>query len=119
MMSSIINRIDVGARTSRAVVHGGTVYVAGQVAKKNTGEDVTAQTAEVLASIDELLAKAGSSKDKLLMATIFLSDMANFDAMNSIWDKWVSQGHTPARATVEAKLATPDLKVEIVVTAAA
>lgn len=114
-----ITRIATGPRTSRTVVHAGTVYVAGQVAKKSAGADVATQTAEVLASIDELLAKAGSSKEKLLMATIFLADIADFEAMNSVWDQWVPQGDTPARATVQATLAMPDLKVEIVATAAA
>jgi enamine deaminase RidA (YjgF/YER057c/UK114 family) len=100
---------------SQAVVHGSVAYLAGQVAK---GENVTAQTEAVLGQIDALLTTAGTDKTKLLTATIYLADMATFGEMNAVWDKWVSAGNTPARATVEAALATPEYKVEIVVTAA-
>ncbi|QFR32112.1 RidA family protein [Ancylobacter sp. TS-1] len=110
-----IKRIEVGPRMSEAVIHGSVVYLAGQVAK---GETVTAQTEAVLASIDALLAQAGTDKSKLLTATIYLADIATFAEMNAVWDKWVSAGNTPARATVQALLATPDYKVEIVVKAA-
>lgn len=110
-----IKRIETGPRMSQAVVHGSTVYVAGQVA---TGASVTEQTSAVLAQIDALLASAGSDKTKLLAATIYLTDMATFGEMNAVWEAWVAPGHTPARATVEAALATPAYKVEIVVTAA-
>lgn len=110
-----IKRIEVGPRMSEAVVHGSVVYLAGQVAK---GDGVTAQTEAVLAQIDALLAKAGTDKTRLLTTTIYLADIATFAEMNAVWDKWVSAGNTPARATVEAALATPEYKVEIVVAAA-
>ena len=97
---------------SQGVVAGGLVYVAGQVAD-NTGADVKGQTAEVLAKIDAVLAKAGSGKSMLLSATIYLKDMADFAAMNQVWDAWVAADGKPARATVQAALATPDYLVEI------
>jgi enamine deaminase RidA (YjgF/YER057c/UK114 family) len=105
-----INRFDAGPRMSQAVVHNGTVYVAGQVAK---GATVREQTTQVLKQIDALLKQAGTDKTRLLSATIWLTSMANFSEMNSVWDAWVSAGNTPARATVEAKLATPEFAVEI------
>ncbi len=113
-----INRIGVGPRMSKAVVHGNIVYLAGQVADKTVGKSVAEQTQEIVGIIDSLLAEAGSDKTKILSATIYLSEIATFPEMNSVWDKWVVQGHTPARATVEAKLVTPDYKVEIAVIAA-
>ena len=113
-----IQRHEVGARMSKAVVHGNTVYLAGIVANEPKGKSVTEQTKDIVAQIDGLLAKAGSDKAKLLSATIYITDMANFAEMNSVWDTWVVPGNTPARATVEAKLATPDYKVEIMVVAA-
>jgi enamine deaminase RidA (YjgF/YER057c/UK114 family) len=112
-----IQRIDPGPRMSQGVVAGGIVYVAGQVAD-NTSADVTGQTAQVLAKIDAVLAKAGSSKSKLLSATIYLKDMADFAAMNQVWDAWVAADGKPARATVQAALATPDYRVEIQAVAA-
>lgn len=111
-----IRRIDVGPRMSDIVIHNNTIYLAGQVG--TPGASVTEQTKAVLASIDELLAKAGSDKTKILQAIIWLADMSTFGEMNAVWDAWVPQGHTPARATGEAKLATPDYKVEIIITAA-
>ncbi|MDH6229840.1 enamine deaminase RidA (YjgF/YER057c/UK114 family) [Mesorhizobium soli] len=111
-----IRRIDVGPRMSDIVIHNNTIYLAGQVG--TPGASVTEQTKAVLASIDELLAKAGSDKTKILQAIIWLADMNTFGEMNAVWDSWVAQGHTPARATGEAKLATPDYKVEIIITAA-
>ena len=102
---------------SQAVVHGDTVYVAGQVAS-DASADVAGQTRQVLASIDKLLAAAGSDKTRILSATIYLADIGTFAQMNSAWDAWVPQGHTPARATVEAKLAAPQYRVEIQVIAA-
>lgn len=114
---STITRIETGPRMSKAVVHGDTVYLAGIVANDPKG-DITAQTKDVLAQIDALLAKAGSDKSKLLRANIWITDMKNFAAMNAVWDSWVSPGNTPARATVEAGLATPDYLVEIMVVAA-
>ena len=113
-----IQRIDVGPRMSKAVVNGNTVYLAGIVANDPKGKDTTAQTKDILAQIDGFLAKCGTDKSKLLTANIWITDMKNFAAMNAVWDAWVSQGNTPARATVEAKLATPDYLVEIMVVAA-
>jgi enamine deaminase RidA (YjgF/YER057c/UK114 family) len=113
-----IQRIGAGPRMSKAVVHGDTVYLAGQVADKTKGASVADQTAEILAMIDDLLAQAGSDKTKILSATIWLTDMSTFPEMNSKWDTWVVQGATPARATVQANLAAPEYKVEIAVIAA-
>lgn len=112
----MITRLDPGARMSEAVIHGDTVYLAGQVGEP--GDDVTAQTKTVLAEIDGLLARAGSDKSKILSATIWLADINDFAAMNSVWDQWVDKDNPPARATSEARLATPDYKVEIIVVAA-
>ncbi|MDQ0513338.1 RidA family protein [Ancylobacter amanitiformis] len=110
-----IKRIEVGPRMSQAVVHGSVVYLAGQVA---LGDGVAAQTRAVLDQIDALLAAAGTDKTRILTTTIYLADISTFGEMNAEWDTWVAAGHTPARATVEAALATPDYKVEIVVSAA-
>lgn len=115
---SDIRRINVGKRMSDAAVHNGVVYLAGQVAD-DTNQDVKGQTAQVLATIDRLLADAGSDKTRMLQVQIFLSDIANFPAMNEVWDAWVPQGHTPPRATIESRLATPAYLVEIKVIAAA
>ena len=112
-----IKRLHVGKRMSEAVVHNGVVYLAGQVAE-DPSQDVKGQTRQVLAAIDKLLAECGSDKTRMLQVQIFLSDISEFGAMNEIWDAWVPQGHTPARATVEANLATPDYRVEIKVIAA-
>ncbi len=112
-----IKRFHGGPRMSQAVVCGGMVFLAGQVAE-DTGQDVSGQTRQVLAAIDRLLAEAGSDKSRLLTAQIFLADMADFAAMNRIWEAWVVPGQTPARATVQAAMAAPNYKVEIVVTAA-
>ncbi|HZQ14251.1 MAG TPA: RidA family protein [Pseudolabrys sp.] len=113
-----IERKEVGPRMSQIVVHGDTVYLAGIVAHAAKGKSVTEQTKEILATIDKYLAQAGSNKTKLLSATIYITDMAKFAEMNAVWDAWVSAGNTPARATVEARLAAPDYNVEIMVTAA-
>ena len=113
-----IRRIGVGPRMSQAVVHGETVYFAGQVATQAAGRSVAEQTREILASIDKLLAEAGTDKTRLLSATIYLADMATFAEMNAVWEPWVAPGATPARATVEAKLATPSHTVEIACIAA-
>ncbi len=113
-----ITRIEVGRRMSQAVVHGDTVYLAGQVAAKPEGASVGEQTRQVLAQIDALLATAGTDKTKLLSATIYLADITTFGEMNAQWDAWVAAGETPARATVEANLAAPIYAVEIVVVAA-
>ena len=112
-----IERHEVGPRMSKCVVHGNTVYLAGIVSNDPKGKSMTDQTKDIVAQIDGLLAKAGTDKSKLLSANIWITDMANFADMNAVWDTWVSPGNTPARATVEAKLATPDYKVEIMVVA--
>lgn len=113
---SDIKRIESGQRMSQAVTHNGTVYLAGQVGA--AGTSVTEQTQTILSQIDTLLKKSGSDKTRILYAQIWLADMADFAEMNAVWDGWVAPGHAPARATGEAKLATPDYKVEIIVTAA-
>ena len=113
----MIKRLESGPRMSQAVVHGNTVYLAGQVAD-DPSVDVAGQTRQILASIDKLLAAAGSDRTRILSATIYLAEIGTFAQMNSEWDAWVPQGHTPARATVEAKLATPQYRVEIQVIAA-
>jgi enamine deaminase RidA (YjgF/YER057c/UK114 family) len=113
-----IQRFETGPRMSQVVVHSDTIYLAGVVAKTAAGESVAKQTQEVLSIIDGHLATAGSDKSKLLTATIYLTDMKNFAEMNAVWDGWVSAGNTPARATVEVKLASPQYGVEIMVIAA-
>ena len=113
-----IQRFETGPRMSQVVVHGNTVYLAGVVAHKAAGESVTKQTQDILATIDSHLAKAGTDKSKLLSANIYITDMKNFAEMNAAWDAWVSPGNTPARATVEAQLASPQYSVEIMVVAA-
>lgn len=114
-MSTKIQRIEPGRRMSGAVIHGDTIYLAGQVGQ---GADVTAQSKSALAEVERLLALAGSDKSRILSCTIWLADMADFAAMNAVWDAWVDPANPPARATGEAKLATPDYKVEFIVTAA-
>ena len=111
-----ITRFDQGPRMSQAVVHGDTIYLAGQVAEP--GASVTEQTRAVLAQVDALLERTGSDRNHLLSATIWLADMADFAEMNAVWDAWIAGGQAPARATGEAKLATPDYKVEVIITAA-
>ena len=111
-----IIRLDQGARMSEAVIHGDTIYLAGQIGAP--GESVTAQTQAALAEIDALLERAGSDKKHLLNATIWLADMSDFDEMNAVWDAWIADGDAPARATGGARLATPDYKVEIIIIAA-
>ena len=113
----MIQRFDTGPRMSEMTVHNGVAYLAGQGAEDDS-LDISGQTREVLAQIDALLARAGSDRSKLLRAQIFLVDLADFAAMNAVWEQWVVPGHTPARATVQAALANPKWKVEIVVTAA-
>ena len=114
---SDIQRFDVNARMSEMAVHNGVAYLAGQVAS-DASLDAQGQTANVLGQIDALLARAGTTKSRILMAQIFLADLADFPAMNAAWDAWVAPGSTPPRATVEAKLAKAEWKVEIVVKAA-
>ena len=113
-----ITRLHPGPRMSQAVVHGDTVYLAGQVADQARGGSVGDQTREILAAIDRLLAEAGSDKTKILSATIYLADIKTFAEMNAAWDAWVPAGHAPARATVEARLAAAAYTVEIACIAA-
>ena len=113
-----ITRIGVGPRMSQAVIHGTVVYLAGQVANTAKGKSVGEQTKDILGQIDALLAQAGTDKTKLITTNIWLADISKFSEMNTEWDAWVAPGCTPARATVEAKLAAPEYTVEIMVTAA-
>ena len=112
-----IQRLHVGKRLSEIAIHNGTVYLAGQIAD-NTTQDIVGQTREVLGHVDRLLNEAGSSKARILSCQIYISDMSYFPGMNEVWDAWVVPGHTPPRATVEAKLANPACLVEIVIVAA-
>ncbi len=111
-----IQRLHSGPRMSQAVVHGGIVYLAGQIGAPGEGADV--QTRAILASIDNLLAEAGTDRSRLLQATIWLADMNDFGAMNEAWEEWIGNTNAPTRATGEVRLATADYKVEIIVTAA-
>ncbi|WP_342643239.1 RidA family protein [Rhodoligotrophos ferricapiens] len=113
-----LKRLGVEARLSNAVIHGNTVYLAGQIAEAAAGKSVAEQTEDILNQIDEVLAEAGTDKTKILQVTIWLSKMAYFNEMNAVWDAWVPQGHTPARACVEARLANPKIDVEMMLTAA-
>lgn len=111
----MIERIETSARMSKIVKHNGVAYLCGQV---GDGATVAEQTRDCLSRVDALLEKAGSSREKMLQAIIWLADMEDFAEMNAVWDAWVSGGHAPARACGEAKLARPELKVEIIVTSA-
>ncbi len=113
-----VKRLHVGPRMSQAVVHDRTIYLAGQVADQAEGKSVREQTKEILATIDRLLAEAGSDKSRILSATVYLADIGTFAEMNAEWDAWGPAGHAPARATVEAKLAAPAYAVEIACIAA-
>jgi enamine deaminase RidA (YjgF/YER057c/UK114 family) len=117
LFMSSIKRVNVEKRLSDMAIYNGVAYLAGQV-PDDASLDITGQTQQVLATIDRLLAEAGTDKTKILMAQIFITNMKEFDGMNKAWDAWVAAGNTPPRATVEARLANPDYKVEIVVTAA-
>lgn len=112
-----ITRFHVGARLSEMALHNGTVYLAGQVPDDAT-QDIRGQTAQVPAMVDQLLAEAGSDKSRILMTQIFLTDISEIAGMNEVWDAWIPAGHTPPRATVQAMLANPAWKIEVVVTAA-
>jgi enamine deaminase RidA (YjgF/YER057c/UK114 family) len=112
-----LQRYHVGKRLANMVVHNGTIYLAGQVAD-DLSADVTTQARQVLANIDRLLGEVGSDKSKILSVTIYLPDMNDFGAMNAVWDAWILPGQVPARATVQAKLAAPEYKIEIQVIAA-
>ena len=113
----MVQRFDVGPRLSDMAVHDGVVYLAGQV-PDDPHADIAGQTSQVLHTIDRLLARVGTDKRHLLMVQIFLADLADLDGMHRVWDAWVAQGDTPPRATVQARLAQPDWKIEIVATAA-
>ncbi|WP_107852359.1 RidA family protein [Oceanimonas marisflavi] len=112
-----IERQQIGQRMSRIVKHNGTIYLCGQVCKDAT-QDITGQTTTMLEKVDELLKEAGSDREHILSATIYVKTMADFAAMNAVWDAWVPEGHAPARACVEAAMARPELLVEISVVAA-
>lgn len=111
-----IQRHGTTVRFSDSVVHQGTVYLV--EVPSNLDGDITAQTQNMLASVDKLLAQAGSDKSRILMATIYLPDMADYDGMNAVWDAWLPEGCAPARACVQAGLAKPGYRVEIALTAA-
>jgi len=111
----MIERMETGPRMSKIVKHNGVLYLCGQV---GDGDDVVEQTRDCLSRVDALLARGGSARDRILQATVWLADMGDFDGMNSVWDAWVPAGCAPARAYGEAKLARPDLKVEVIVVAA-
>ncbi|MFN0186601.1 MAG: RidA family protein [Aquabacterium sp.] len=113
----MVQRVGVGARLSEMAIHNGVCYLAGQVAESGA-PTIEEQTREVLAAIDALLAQAGTDKSRILMCQIFIADLADFPGMNAVWDAWVVPGQTPPRATVQAALARPQWKVEMVVTAA-
>ena len=113
----MIQRYEVGPRLSEMAVHNGVAYLAGQIPDDGSA-DIRVQTAQTLAAIDALLAQAGTDKSRILRAEIFLADIRDIGAMNEVWDAWVVPGHTPPRATVQARLAQADWKIEIVVTAA-
>lgn len=113
----MIQRIEVGSRFSEVAVHNGVAYLAGQV-PFDSSADVYGQTQQVLAEIDKWLEQVGSDKSRILMAQIYLAEMSDYAEMNRAWDEWVAENHAPPRACVEAKLANPDWKVEIVVTSA-
>ena len=110
-----VERLHTGSRMSQIVVHNDTVYLAGQVGE---GNGITEQTKDMLQAVETLLAESGSSKSKILSATIWLADMADFAGMNAVWDAWIDPANPPARACGESKLATPDFLVEIIIVAA-
>ncbi|MDA5558715.1 RidA family protein [Shimia sp. MMG029] len=112
----MIERLHTGQRMSKIVKHNGTVYLCGQVG--NANDSVAEQTAECLRRVDTLLKEAGSSRAQILQAIVWVADMSDFAEMNAVWDAWVPEGHAPTRACGEAKLARPELKVEVIVTAA-
>jgi enamine deaminase RidA (YjgF/YER057c/UK114 family) len=112
-----ITRNHTNARMSQSVIHGNTIYLAGQVASDSKA-DITVQTQQVLNKIDNLLSEAGSNKSNILSAQIWLTSIGHFAEMNQVWDAWVSEGDAPARACIEARLASPDLLVEIGIIAA-
>ncbi|QRX83060.1 RidA family protein [Glaciimonas sp. PAMC28666] len=112
-----VTRLHVGKRLSEVAIHNGTIYLAGQLAE-DVSQNIEAQTRETLGHIDRLLAEAGSDKEHILSCQIYLADIKDFSGMNTAWDEWVATGNSPPRATVEAKLARPEILVEIVIVAA-
>jgi enamine deaminase RidA (YjgF/YER057c/UK114 family) len=112
-----IERLEQNQRMSKATIHNNTAYLCGQIAK-DPSKDITEQTITTLEKVDEILAQLGSEKSKILSATIYIKDMSLFDEMNAIWDDWAPQGHAPARACVEARMAADNLLVEVSVIAA-
>ena len=116
-MTQGLRRFHIGDRLSEMTIHNGTVYLAGQVASDAT-QGIRGQTMQVLAAIDKLLTEAGSDKAHILMCQIFIADLDDFAAMNEVWEDWVAPGDAPPRATVQANLAKPEWKIEMVVTAA-
>ena len=108
-----LQRIGAGKRLSDVIVHGDTVYFSGYVAERAAGGSVAEQTRDILEQIDESLAEVGTTKERIVEATVWLASIASYDEMNSVWDAWVTPGRAPTRACVEAKLASPDLAVEI------
>lgn len=118
-MSNAIERIHCGARMSKIVRHAGIVYLCGQTSSGSGADDAATQTQEVLSRVDALLVEAGSGRDRILTATVHLREIADFVAMNQVWEAWLPAGAAPARTTVEARLAAPELRVEITVVAAA
>jgi len=116
-MSHGLRRFHVNDRMSEMTIHNGTVYLAGQIAEDGS-QDIRGQTAQVLAAIDKLLTEAGTDKAHILRCQIFIKDLADFAAMNEVWEDWVAPGDAPPRATVQANLARPEWKIEMVVTAA-
>lgn len=113
-----LKRIGAGKRMSAAVIHNGMVYLAGFTPEKALGQSVAEQTKDILAQIDGTLKAAGTNKGNIVKANIWLTDIKTWAEMNTVWDAWVTPGQTPARATVEAKLAAPGIDVEIMVEAA-
>lgn len=113
-----ITRYDVGSRMSEIAVFNGMVFLAGQVADQNPQGTIEEQTREVLGHIDRLLDKAGTDKTRIMQCQIFLKDIRDIGAMNAIWDEWVAKGNTPPRATVQAEMADPGWRIEVVVSAA-
>jgi enamine deaminase RidA (YjgF/YER057c/UK114 family) len=111
-----LQRFETNARMSQMVIHNETIYLAGQVGDPSA--DIAEQTRSMLAKVDKLLAEAGSDKTKILQATIWVASMGDFAKMNEVWDDWVPQGHAPGRACGEARLATPEYKVEVIIIAA-
>ncbi|RBO82831.1 RidA family protein [Marinomonas aquiplantarum] len=114
---SSIERLEVGQRMSRIVKHNGTIYLCGQVAA-DANAGIAEQTQTMLDKVEALLTQAGSDKEHILSATVYIRDMKDFAAMNAVWDAWVPEGHAPARACVEARMARPELLVEVSVVAA-